>query len=291
MFNAEPYDFNSKNVEENVSVEITLPSAKISAETIANKVDVKKEGALSYDEISQNVIANKQTEIETQNNNSLNMKDSGISRQKTDKRFLVTRKALPDELSRIEIVENQAKEKIEKLHSSDKFSGKSEIKSLVKSESESTPSLAVQNIKLEKNKITDIKSHIDSLKGKELINNSKSSTNLSVKKKVSRAFLAKRIIDKEPVDIIKSPVIVSNNITTKLYYFTEILNRSGEDLYQYWMWEGNIELEKQIKISENRWRAASLKTIPNSKTGLWEVRLVNQDGDILNEIQFEVVKE
>ncbi len=49
--------------------------------------------------------------------------------------------------------------------------------------------------------------------------------------------------------------------------------------------------KKEIKILGNRWRASTSKMIINSKVGVWNTRLVNKEGVILNEIKFKVVHE
>jgi len=125
-------------------------------------------------------------------------------------------------------------------------------------------------------------------KNKTEINPSQS---LSVDKRIARALLTTGISNKEPLGIIASPVIVSKNKATAVFYFTEIVDMKGLYLYHRWLWNDQIQYNRKINILGDRWRAATSKTISYAKAGNWSVRLVNNGGIILNEIRFKVIQQ
>lgn len=109
--------------------------------------------------------------------------------------------------------------------------------------------------------------------------------------KIVRAVLTTDINDKEPVDNISSIIGVNKDRATKVYYFTEIIDMKGQVLYHRWLRNGQLIFKRKINILGNRWRASTSKMIIYSKAGLWTVRLEDEQGAILNEIKFEVIKE
>jgi len=106
---------------------------------------------------------------------------------------------------------------------------------------------------------------------------------------VVRALLTTSIINKEPVDNMVFPLILNKDKAKNVYYFTEIINRKGQYLFHQWFRNDKLIYKRKISILGNRWRAATSKLIPYSKTGMWTVRLVDKKGFILNEIKFEVI--
>lgn len=122
------------------------------------------------------------------------------------------------------------------------------------------------------------------------IKNSQEYSETTDKTIISRALLTNALIDREPVDNIISFVKVSRQKDTKINYFTEIINMTGKVLYHQWLWEGQVEFNKKISIKGPRWRVSTKKFIPFSKPGTWLAKLVNEEGNILNEIKFEVIQ-
>ena len=109
--------------------------------------------------------------------------------------------------------------------------------------------------------------------------------------RVVRALLTVGLNNKEPLGNISLPISVTENKAVRVYYFTEIVNMKGQSLFHQWTWNNQIVYKKEIKILGNRWRASTSKMIINSKVGVWNTRLVNKEGVILNEIKFKVVHE
>ena len=98
-----------------------------------------------------------------------------------------------------------------------------------------------------------------------------------VDKRITRALLTIGVNNKEPLEVIVSPVVVNKNKVSGVFYFTEIVDMKGVDLYHRWLWNDEVQYNKKINILGDRWRAATSKTIPYTKTGSWSVRLVNNE--------------
>ncbi len=253
------------------------------AEAVEMLTNATHERALSYDELSEAIRAERRAKSSLKNEETIVDIDSSEVEPELEDQISPDGNKL-NEIKRV----NDATKEIKKVPSQVKSTENPDIKKLA------TPELSKEaNLKVEENKIIapDNQLNNDIKKETELFDTIKPVSKVSGKNKISRAFLAKGLKGKEPVDIIESPVVVNNKSMTKIYYFTEILNMAGEVLYHYWMWDGKIEFEKELKIWGNRWRASTLKMIPYSKTGQWQARIVNEEGDILNEIQFDVVSE
>lgn len=109
--------------------------------------------------------------------------------------------------------------------------------------------------------------------------------------RVVRALLTSKINNKEPSGSIDLPIIISGNKASGIIYFTEIVNMKGQDIYHEWIWKGQVVFRKKIKILGDRWRASTSKLLTRSKVGMWNVRLVNKESVILNELNFEVFME
>ena len=264
------------------------------AEAIEMLTNGKHERALSYDELSEAIRAERRTKSSLKNEVAtvdIDI-DSSELESELDDRVLPNNNKRLNEIKRVGVINRAIKEK-EKLSPQVKSTENSEVTKLVSPEPSNGDLGEKENIKLDENKIRvpDNKLNNNIKKEVEHTETIKPIAKVSGKNNISRAFLAKGLKEKEPEGIIESPVVVNNKSMTKIYYFTEILNMEGEVLYHYWMWDGKIEFEKELKIWGNRWRASTLKMIPFSKTGQWQARIVNEEGDILNEIQFDVVSE
>ncbi len=264
------------------------------AEAIEMLTNRKHERALSYDELSEAIRAERRTKSSLKNEEAtLDIDiDSSELESELDDQVLPDNNKRLNEIKRVGVINRAIKEK-EKLSPQVKSTENSEVTKLVSPEPSNGDLGEKENIKLDETKIIvpDNKLNNDIKKETEQFDTTKPISKVSGKNNISRAFLARGLKEKEPEGIIKSPVVVNNKSMTKIYYFTEILNMEGEVLYHYWMWDGKIEFEKELKIWGNRWRASTLKMIPFSKTGQWQARIVNEEGNILNEIQFDVVSE
>lgn len=107
---------------------------------------------------------------------------------------------------------------------------------------------------------------------------------------IVRTLLTTELDNKEPVDTV-SALSVNKNNASRIYYFTEIIDMKGQTFYHRWLRNDQLIFLKEINIIGNRWRAATSKLIVYSQAGNWTVRLEDAEGIVLNEINFEVIKE
>jgi DUF2914 family protein len=107
--------------------------------------------------------------------------------------------------------------------------------------------------------------------------------------RISRALLAKDIVNKEPVGEVTGKVTVVKEKATGVFFFTEIHDMKGKALYHEWLRNGELVFKRKINILNSPWRAATSKLITYSRKGSWQVRLVDQNGVVLSVVSFDVI--
>lgn len=111
----------------------------------------------------------------------------------------------------------------------------------------------------------------------------------AVRGRVVRAVLASDVAGNEPVDALTSPLTLSRKKPTWIYYFLELVDMKGMGVYHEWRLDGRLVSRKKVNISENFWRTASRQVFRHTTRHNWTVRLVAEDGSVLNEIPFTVI--
>ena len=114
------------------------------------------------------------------------------------------------------------------------------------------------------------------------------STQQKVSANISRATLAKNIINLEPSGHINLPFIVTADKAEGFYYFTEIKNMQDKVIFHEWLYQGKSKYKRKFLIRGNRWRTSTSKLFNMGSIGEWQVRAVSQQGNILHEINFMV---
>lgn len=109
--------------------------------------------------------------------------------------------------------------------------------------------------------------------------------------RVIRAVLAYRIMNKEPVQEINSPVRVSKAKVVQVNYFTELKGMNKRTIYHEWIKKGKVVSRQRLKISADRWRTASSKLLNHTAEGRWLVRAVDEKGRLLDEKKFTVISD
>jgi len=107
-------------------------------------------------------------------------------------------------------------------------------------------------------------------------------------KNVRRALLTYAVNNKEPADAIVRAVNVSSTKPVTVYYFTELTAMNGQKVYHEWLRNGTVVSRYELDISADRWRLSSHKLLTAKNIGNWTVRLVNKNGQLLNEKAFNV---
>jgi hypothetical protein len=106
---------------------------------------------------------------------------------------------------------------------------------------------------------------------------------------VVRGGLAKYIIHKEPFGNVSLPLQLGKKDRQKLYYFTELKDMSGQQVYHEWLYKGKSVFKRPIRITERRWRTSTHKSIGSNALGDWSVRLTGANGEIMHRIDFKVI--
>ena len=107
---------------------------------------------------------------------------------------------------------------------------------------------------------------------------------------ISRAQLAQGVNKLEPYGNIELPLLVDTIKAYSVTYFTEVNNMQGDIVFHEWLQEGNSVYKRKINIRGNRWRISTSKLFPYNSTGQWQVRIITQQGDVLNKVDFSVEK-
>ena len=113
--------------------------------------------------------------------------------------------------------------------------------------------------------------------------------NADINKNITRAFLTSKIDNNEPAGKIDSPIKLSKNKPTSLYYFVEIKEMKGRTVYHEWLLDGKLITRKKVKVSNNNWRTSSRQFFANSDKTSWVVKLVDEKGQVINALNFDVI--
>jgi len=102
---------------------------------------------------------------------------------------------------------------------------------------------------------------------------------------ITRSAFTTEIKDKEPVSDLKE---VSTNIT-RIYFFTEISGLNGHTITHRWEYNGQVLAEINFAVNAKRWRTWSSKNMLSSWTGKWQVSVLDEGGNIIEQKEFEYV--
>lgn len=105
---------------------------------------------------------------------------------------------------------------------------------------------------------------------------------------ITRAQLAQGVNKLEPFGEIELPILVDKSKAASVTYFTEVNNMQGETVFHEWLQDGKSIYKRKINIRGDRWRISTSKLFPYNSIGQWQVRIINQQGDILHKIDFSV---
>ena len=107
--------------------------------------------------------------------------------------------------------------------------------------------------------------------------------------RVRRAVLSYEIVKKEPVKPVGSTLFINKQEDpVTIHYFTEIRNNIRQPLFHEWLKDGILIYRHELNIASKRWRTSSQREFKTSDTGHWLAQTVDESGNILNQINFEV---
>lgn len=100
---------------------------------------------------------------------------------------------------------------------------------------------------------------------------------------VYRSTFTTAIENKEPV----SELDVISNDTDKVYFFTELRGLEGHTVTHRWEYSGETMAEVSFNIGGDRWRTWSSKNMLPGWSGVWEVSVLDEGGNIMMQKSFE----
>ena len=100
---------------------------------------------------------------------------------------------------------------------------------------------------------------------------------------VVRSAFTSGIKDHQPVDDLKT----INTNQTKVFYYTELRDMSGQVATHRWEYNGEVKAEVKFNVRGPRWRVWSSKTMVPGWTGDWKVSVINGAGQVISEDVFK----
>jgi len=100
---------------------------------------------------------------------------------------------------------------------------------------------------------------------------------------VSRTAFTSAIENKEPVSDLR---IISSDIS-RVYFFTELMGLNEHTIIHRWEYNGQVFAEISFQVGGNRWRTWSSKNLLPSWTGKWQVSVLDEGGNIIEQSGFE----
>jgi len=119
----------------------------------------------------------------------------------------------------------------------------------------------------------------------------KPDSDLNLNKNVSRALLTYKITNNEPTEKLELPLKFSKNKPTSVYYFVELTGMKGKTIYHEWLLENELITRKKVNVSKDLWPTSSRQLFGDSTKTNWTARLVDETGQVINEIRFNVIYE
>ncbi|AEG00317.1 DUF2914 domain-containing protein [Methylomonas methanica] len=107
-------------------------------------------------------------------------------------------------------------------------------------------------------------------------------------RKVIRASINTAPKNNEPGDPVKQPVVLGQNETKELFYFSQIKNMLGHTLFHAWYKDENLIIKKQFEVKTNNARLISSRKLTAREAGEWRVVLMDKKGRKLSEANYSV---
>ena len=108
--------------------------------------------------------------------------------------------------------------------------------------------------------------------------------------KVSRAVLTREVVDREPVNVFKTDVRLTE-FTDTMAFFSELKNLQGQKVKHVWRYEDEVLASIELDITSPRYRTFSNKTILPEQVGNWRVDVVDEQGRLLAQKEFRILAE
>lgn len=75
----------------------------------------------------------------------------------------------------------------------------------------------------------------------------------------------------------------------RVYLWNRVLDAEGESFVRHvWLYEGKEVADVELPVHSSSWRTYSYKTMLPEWTGMWEVKIVGADGNVIKSITFAI---
>ena len=102
---------------------------------------------------------------------------------------------------------------------------------------------------------------------------------------ISKAGFALDIKDRVPINIIEE----LDNSLGKIYFFTNIRNLQGQRVTHRWIYKNKVMADVVFDVGGPRWRVWSSKNLWPTWIGAWSVEVLNADGEVLYQKEFNYI--
>ena len=99
---------------------------------------------------------------------------------------------------------------------------------------------------------------------------------------VERATFTTAIENREPLN----KVAVLQNDQQKVYYFSELMDMTGQTVTHRWKFNGEVMAEVQFQVKGPRWRVYSSKWLETHWLGVWSASVISESGRTLSTSTF-----
>ena len=105
---------------------------------------------------------------------------------------------------------------------------------------------------------------------------------------ISRVKFARKILNREPIGDVYSPIELPASGSDEIYLFTEFKAIRGTTRAHEWLLGDRLISKRKFPIGGDRWRVYSLKRLNGSMQGDWTVRITDGEDLVFAEYRFEV---
>lgn len=106
--------------------------------------------------------------------------------------------------------------------------------------------------------------------------------------KVSRAVLTREVVEREPINVLKADIRLSEFSET-LTFFSELKNLQGQRIKHIWRYENQVMATIELDVTSPRYRTYSNKHIFPEQTGHWRVDVVDEQDHLLAQKEFRIL--
>lgn len=106
--------------------------------------------------------------------------------------------------------------------------------------------------------------------------------------KVSRAVLTRKVVEREPVNVFKADIRLTE-FTDTLTFFSELKNLQGQSIRHIWRYDDQVMASIELKVTTPRYRTYSNKHILPEQIGYWRVDVVDEQEHLLAQKEFRIL--